>query len=118
VITGAHTIIFTADPEGARTLFADVLGLPSVDAGGGWLIFALPPSELALHPVDAGPRHELFLMCDRIEETVDELQHKGVQFTRPIGDEPWGRITAFRLPGGEELALYEPRHPSPVPAHR
>ena len=114
MITGAHTIIFTRDPEGARALFADVLGFRSVDAGGGWLIFALPPAELALHPVDAGPRHELFLMCDEIEATVDELRRKGVQFTRPITDEQWGRATAFRLPGGEELGLYEPRHPSPL----
>lgn len=118
MITGAHTILFTSDPEGARDFFADILGLPSVDAGGGWLIFALPPAELAIHPSDAGARHELFLMCDRIETTVDELVRKGVQFTRPITDQRWGRVTAFRLPGGEELALYEPRHPSPrAPGH-
>ncbi len=118
MITGAHTIIFTADPEAARAFFADVLGLPSVDAGGGWLIFALPPAELAVHPLDGSPRHELYLMCDQIDATVDELRRRGVEFTRPIADERWGRITAFKLPGGEEVALYEPRHPSPVAPDR
>ena len=114
MITGAHAILFSTDPEGARAFIADVLGLPSVDAGGGWPIFALPPAELAVHPTDAGPRHELYLMCDHIESTVEELQRKRVQFTRPVTDERWGRVTAFRLAGGDELALYEPRHPSPL----
>ena len=114
MITGAHAIIFTPDPERLRTFLQDVLGLASVDAGGGWLIFALPPAELAAHPSDGDTHHELYLMCDDIEATVAELKRKGVAFTRPINDERWGRLTAFALPGGGEMALYEPRHPTAV----
>jgi predicted enzyme related to lactoylglutathione lyase len=117
VITGAHAIIFTPDPDGVRGFFRDVLGFTSVDAGGGWLIFALPPAELAAHPAGDGPRYELYLMCDDIEASVEELKRKGVEFTRPISDEGWGLLTAFPIPGGGELALYEPRHPRP-PAPR
>lgn len=90
------------------------LSLASVDAGGRWLIFELPPAELAAHPSDDDGRHELYLMCDDIETTVEELKGKRVHFTRPISDEGWGLLTAFALPGGGELALYEPRHPRPV----
>jgi catechol 2,3-dioxygenase-like lactoylglutathione lyase family enzyme len=115
MITGAHAIIFTRDPEGLRAFVRDVLGFSAVDAGGGWLIFALPPAELAAHPAeDVGHQHELYLMCDDIEATVNELKQKGVEFTRPIGDEGWGLLTAFAVPGGGQLALYEPRHPSPL----
>jgi predicted enzyme related to lactoylglutathione lyase len=112
VITGAHAIIFTNDPVRVRTFLRDVLGLPSVDAGGGWPIFALPPTELAAHPSD-DPHHEMYLMCDDIHSTVDQLKAKGVEFTRPVTDAGWGLITALELPGGGELALYEPRHPRP-----
>jgi catechol 2,3-dioxygenase-like lactoylglutathione lyase family enzyme len=112
VITGAHAIMFTPDAERARAFLADVLGLRSVDAGGGWLIFALPPAELAAHPTDGEGHHELYLMCDNIETTVEELTRKGAEFTRPITDEGWGLITALAVPGGGELPLYEPRHPS------
>ena len=94
--------------------FRDVLGFAYVDAGGGWLIFALPPSELAAHPTDDQGHHELYLMCDNVQATVEELGRKGVEFTRPISDEGFGRMTALRLPGGGELCLYEPTHPSPV----
>jgi catechol 2,3-dioxygenase-like lactoylglutathione lyase family enzyme len=113
VITGAHSIIYTADADGARAFLRDVLELPSVDAGGGWLIFALPPGEVAAHPAEGAARHELYLMCDDIRATVSELEAKGVEFTRPIAEERWGVVTAIRLPGGAELGLYEPRHPSP-----
>jgi catechol 2,3-dioxygenase-like lactoylglutathione lyase family enzyme len=113
VITGAHAIIFTPDPDGVRAFLRDVLGFASVDAGGGWLIFALPPAELAAHPSDDDRGHELYLMCDDIEATVEELKRKGVEFTRPISDARWGLLTAFAIPGGGELALYEPRHPRP-----
>jgi predicted enzyme related to lactoylglutathione lyase len=113
VITGAHAIIFTRDPDAVRAFLRDVLRLPSVDAGAGWLIFAMPPTELAVHPVDATPQHQLYLMCDDIHATVDELRDKGVTFTRPVADAGWGLITALALPDGEELALYEPRHPRP-----
>jgi predicted enzyme related to lactoylglutathione lyase len=114
VITGVHAIIFSRDAEADRVFFRDVLGLADVDAGGGWLIFALPPSELAAHPTDGQGHHELYLMCDNVQATVEELERKGADFTRPISDAGFGRITALRLPGGGELCLYEPRHHSPL----
>lgn len=113
VITGAHAIIFADDPQKVRAFFSDVLELPSVDAGGGWRIFALPPAEVAAHPGD-DQRHEMYLMCDDIRTTVEELKAKGVEFTRPVTDAGWGLVTALELPGGGELALYEPRHPRPT----
>jgi hypothetical protein len=114
VITGVHAIIFSRDAEEDRAFFRDVLDLPAVDAGGGWLIFALPPAELAAHPTDGDGHHELYLMCDDVRATVEELTKKGVEFTREISDEGFGLMTALRLPGGGELALYEPRHPTPL----
>jgi catechol 2,3-dioxygenase-like lactoylglutathione lyase family enzyme len=113
MITGAHAIVYSSDADADREFFRDVLGFPSVDAGGGWLIFALPPAELAAHPADAGGRHELYLMCDEIESTVADLQAKGVEFTAPVSDEGFGLLTSLKLPGGGELGLYEPRHPIP-----
>ena len=113
MITGVHAIVFTHDAERAREFFRDTLGFDSVDAGGDWLIFALPPAELAAHPTDERPHHELYLMCDDIHATVAELKAKGVEFTREIADERWGLATAFELPGGGEIALYEPRHLRP-----
>lgn len=115
MINGVHAIIFTADAEADRAFFRDVLELPSVDAGGGWLIFALPPAELAAHPSGDGEdgRHELYLMCDDVNATVAELEAKGVEFARPVSDEGFGLVTALKLPGGGELALYQPRHPVP-----
>ena len=118
MITGVHTIIFTRDAEADRAFFRDALDLPWVDAGGGWLIFALPPAELAAHPTDGNGHHELYLMCDDVHATVAELRGKGVEFTREISDEGFGLMTALRLPGGGELALYEPRHPSPLTGDR
>jgi catechol 2,3-dioxygenase-like lactoylglutathione lyase family enzyme len=114
MIIGAHTVVFTRDPAGLRAFMRDVLGFPGVDAGGGWQIFALPPGELAAHPADGEQRYELYLMCDDLESTMAELRGKGVEFTQPVSEERWGRITAFAIPGGGELALYEPRHPSPI----
>ena len=113
MITGAHAIVYSRDADADRAFFRDVLGFPSVDAGGGWLIFALPPAELAAHPADAGGRHELYLICDEIESTVAELQAKGVEFTAPVSDQGFGLLTSLKLPGGGELGLYEPRHPIP-----
>jgi catechol 2,3-dioxygenase-like lactoylglutathione lyase family enzyme len=113
VITGAHSIIHTQDPEGLRAFFRDVLGFPSVDAGDGWLIFALPPAELAAHPTEGAAHDELYLMCDDLEATMAELRAKGVEFSRPPTDQRWGRVTSLSLPGGGELGLYQPRHPLP-----
>lgn len=112
MITGVHAIIYAGQAEQVREFLRDVLGFPSVDAGGGWLIFACPPTELAAHPSESGNHHELYLMCDDIEATVDELTAKGVEFTGPVRDQGFGLITALRLPGGGELGLYEPRHPT------
>jgi len=114
VINGVHAIIFTHDAEADRAFLRDVLDLPSVDAGRGWLIFALPPAELAAHPTDGDAHHELYLMCDDVRATVEQLSAKGVRFTKEISEERFGVVTAFRLPGGSEVALYEPRHPSPL----
>jgi catechol 2,3-dioxygenase-like lactoylglutathione lyase family enzyme len=113
VITGAHAIVYSRDPDADRAFFRDVLELPWVDAGHGWLIFALPPAEVAVHPTDGAGRHELYLMCDDIRATVAELGAKGVQFSRPVAEERWGLVTAIDLPGGGELGLYEPKHPFP-----
>jgi catechol 2,3-dioxygenase-like lactoylglutathione lyase family enzyme len=113
MITGAHAIVYTKDADAVRAFFRDVLEFRSVDAGGGWLIFALPPAELAAHPTDEAGRHELYLMCDDIQATVDELERKGVELSRPVSDEGFGLMTAINLPGGGELGLYEPRHPTP-----
>jgi catechol 2,3-dioxygenase-like lactoylglutathione lyase family enzyme len=110
VIIGSHVIAFSRDPEADRAFFSDVLGRPHVDAGGGWLIFAMPPAELAMHPTDGPTGHELYLMCDDLDATMEELRGKGVDFA-DISEERWGRLTRFRLPGGGDVGLYEPRHP-------
>jgi len=113
MITGVHTIIFSSDAEDVRAFFRDVLELPSVDAGGGWPIFALPPAELAIHPAQDGGHNDLYLMCDDVHATVAELRLKGVQIVRPISDERWGLVTAIAMPDGRELGLYQPKHPFP-----
>ena len=115
MIYGAHTLLYSRAPEQTRALLDTVLATPTVDAGGGWLIFALPPSEIAVHPTDGAPRTELYLMCQDIEQTIGELRAKGVKFTKPVQDVSWGRVTAFGLPDGGEMGLYQPRHASPVP---
>jgi catechol 2,3-dioxygenase-like lactoylglutathione lyase family enzyme len=114
MITGVHAVIFTTDAEADRAFFRDVLELRSVDAGDGWLIFALPPAELAAHPVDEDGHHELYLMCDDVRATVEELETKGVELSRSVSDEGFGLMTPIRLPDGGELGLYEPRHPTPL----
>lgn len=114
MINGAHAIIFSSEAERARAFLRDALGFDSVDAGGGRLIFALPPAELAVHPADGEPKSELYLMCDDVHATVAELTAKGAQFTRPVSEEGFGLVTALQIPGGGELGLYEPRHASPL----
>ena len=108
-----HAIVFSPDAAKVRAFVTDVLGLASVDAGGGWPIFALPPAELAVHPAEDGTRHELFLMCDDIRATLDELRAKGVEVAHEVSDRGWGLLASIRLPDGSELSVYEPRHPSP-----
>jgi len=115
MITGIHAIVFSPEAERVRGFFRDVLGLPSADAGEGWLIFALPPAELAVHPADRG-RHELYLMCDDLEATLADLTAKGVPVVREPADQGWGVLAAIGLPDGTELPVYQPRHPSP-PRH-
>jgi catechol 2,3-dioxygenase-like lactoylglutathione lyase family enzyme len=115
VITSTHAIIYADDPEAARAFFRDVLALPNVDSHGGWLIFKLPPAELGIHPaVESVPsgRHELYLMCDDVHATAAELEAKGVEFTSPVSDEGFGLLTTLRVPGGGEIGLYQPKHPT------
>jgi predicted enzyme related to lactoylglutathione lyase len=114
VITGVHALVFSRDAEAVRAFFRDVLGLPSVDAGGGWLIFALPPAELAAHPAERSGTHELYLMCDDITATVADLEARGVRFTTPVTEQGFGLMTRIELPGGGELGLYEPKHPTAI----
>ena len=112
MITGAHAVIFSKDADADRAFFREVLGFAAVDAGGGWLIFALPPAELAVHPAEEGGRAELYLLCDDVAATVAALQAEGIEVTRPVSDQGWGLLTAIALPGGVELGLYQPRHPT------
>jgi predicted enzyme related to lactoylglutathione lyase len=117
VIAGVHTILYAHDAEAARAFFRDVIGLDFVDSHGGWLIFALPPGELACHPEfegGEGGRTELFLMCHDVEATRRELEAKGAEFVGPINDAGFGRTTRMTVPGFGELGLYEPRHLSPL----
>jgi predicted enzyme related to lactoylglutathione lyase len=118
VITGIHAIVFSPEADKVRDFFADVIGLPSVDAGGGWLIFALPPAELAVHPAEGQEgeqpgRHQLYLMCDDIRATLAELAARGVEVTQDVSDQRWGLLAAIRLPDGSEFPIYQPRHPTP-----
>jgi hypothetical protein len=110
VINGAHVIVYSGDADADRAFFRDVLEYPHVDAGGGWLIFKLPPAEVAVHPVEGAGSHEMYLMCDDVDTTVEQLAAKGVTCS-PVSDQGWGMLTSIRLPGGGELGLYEPRHP-------
>jgi catechol 2,3-dioxygenase-like lactoylglutathione lyase family enzyme len=116
MITGMHSIIYTADADAARAFFRDVLGLPYVDAHDGWLIFRQPPSELACHPAGQEPggagKHELYLMCDDLEQTMTELRAKGAEFSAGVSQAGFGLMTTIALPGGGELGLYQPRHPT------
>ena len=112
MITGAHAVIFSRDAEADRAFLRDVIGLSSVDAGGGWLIFALPPSEVAVHPSESNGAQSLFLMCEDINAFVAQMAEKKVECSG-IREEPWGRLSAIRLPGGGELSVYQPLHERP-----
>ncbi len=113
MIFGAHVIVYSKDETADRAFFRDVLGFPSVDAGHGWLIFALPPAELAVHPAEDNDRHELFFMCEDLKAEIVALGEKGVQLT-DVQEARWGSIVKIRLPGGGEVGLYEPKHPMAV----
>jgi catechol 2,3-dioxygenase-like lactoylglutathione lyase family enzyme len=113
MITAVHTLVYADDAGAARAFFRDILGWPHVDAHEGWLIFRTGPSELGVHPTgDTAQHHEITLMCDDIEQTVAELEAKGVRFTREIRDEGFGRTTMFQVPGAGDMLLYQPRHPT------
>lgn len=112
MINGAHVIVYSKDAEADRAFFKDVLGLKSVDAGQGWLIFALPPAEVACHPGDENNYHEFYLMCEDIKQTMSALDAKGIHCS-PEQEMPWGILTQIKLPGGGDLGLYQPKHPRP-----
>jgi predicted enzyme related to lactoylglutathione lyase len=112
MVNGVHALIYAEDADKVRAFFRDVLGFPAVDAGQGWLVFALPPAELGIHPAEGKGHHELYLMCDDVAATVEELKRKGVELTKPVEDQGWGLVTALKIPGGGELGLYQPRHPT------
>ena len=114
-ITGAHVLLYTSEPEKVRDIMRDVFGWNHVDAGGGWLIFALPPAEIAVHPAegqafDAGHGHQFTLMCDNLEATLDELRSRGIETSGKPQTERWGIHTLLNLPGDLKVMLYEPRH--------
>lgn len=111
MINGTHVIVHSQDADADRRFIRDVLGFGNVDAGGGWLIFKLPPAEVAVHPTDGESRHELYFMCDDIRATLATLAEKGVEISRPVEEQRWGALASIRLPSGSELSLYEPRHP-------
>ena len=113
MIHGTHVIIYSKDAEADRAFFRDVLKYESVDAGDGWLIFALPPAEVAVHPSDTNDVHEFFLMCDDIQALVAEMKRKNVTCS-PVDEQRWGSITRLTLPGGGQLGVYQPKHASPL----
>ena len=117
MIFGAHVIVYSNDVAADRAFFLEVLGFSSVDAGHGWLIFALPPGELAVHPADDGARTELYFMCTDLQAQIAALEEKGV-ICSEVEEARWGLVTRIRLPGGSEVGLYQPNHPSPLVAQK
>lgn len=113
MIHGAHIIIYSKNADADRAFFRDVLGFKSVDAGHGWLIFALPPAEAAFHPSDENDTHELYFMCDDLKAEVTSLTKKHVECSE-VQEARWGSITKIRLPGGGEVGLYQPKHPTAI----
>lgn len=112
MINGAHAIIYSSDAEADKAFFKNVLKLKNVDVGRGWLIFALPPSELAVHPHETSKAHELYLMCDDIELFIGEMKEQNISCSDPK-DQGWGILTELKLPGGGSLGVYQPRHARP-----
>lgn len=113
MITGMHVILFSRHAEKVRQFLGEALGLASVDAGAGWSIFSAPPTEIAVHPTEEAPEHEVYLMCDDVNALVTKLAQRGVRTDGPVSDRGWGLLATLVLPGGERLGLYEPRHASP-----
>lgn len=113
MITGVHAILYSKHAERVRAFLSDVLEWESVDAGGGWPIFAGPPLEVAVHPTDEAPEHELYLMCDDVNAAIERFKERGVIAT-PVQDRGWGLLTTLDIGGGETIGLYEPRHASPI----
>lgn len=118
MINGGHVILYSRDAEADRAFFPDVLGYPHVDAGGGWLIFKLPPAEIAVHPTDGPEAQEFFLMCDDVDVTVRELTARGVEFTQPVTEAGWGRQTRLRLPAVARPACTSPATSAPPTSDR
>jgi hypothetical protein len=112
MINAAHIILYSTNAEADRVFIRDVLGLAGVDAGEGWLIFKLPPAEIAVHPTEGHDKHEFYLMCDDIEKTTTELTVKGITISEPISEQRWGRLISIKLPSGADLSIYQPRHPT------
>jgi catechol 2,3-dioxygenase-like lactoylglutathione lyase family enzyme len=113
MISGAHIILYSKDAEADRAFFRDVLGFKSVDAGHGWLIFALPPAEAAIHPSDQHAAHELYLMCEDLKAEMASLEKKGAKCSE-VREARWGSIAKIQLPGGGEVGLYQPKHPTAI----
>jgi catechol 2,3-dioxygenase-like lactoylglutathione lyase family enzyme len=113
LINGAHVVVYTKDPAADRRFFRDVLQFPCVDAGHGWLIFAMPPLETAFHDSEKNDQHELFLMCDDLAATVRDLKSKHVNVS-DVSEQRWGKLATFTLPGGGKIGIYEPNHLSPL----
>jgi len=112
MINGAHAIVYSTNPDADRAFFRDVLKLSHVDVGNGWLIFGLPPSELAVHPAETNGRQELYLMCGDIEAFAADMKQRGIACS-PVQDQGWGRVSQVTLPGGGTLGVYQPRHARP-----
>jgi hypothetical protein len=115
MITGAHIIIYSKDSDADRAFLRDILQLGNVDVGGGWLIFSLPPSEVAVHPSSKNDLHELYLMCDDVQAFIRDMLAHDVP-CGPVQDQGWGLLTSLTLPGGGKLGVYQPRHQRPESA--
>lgn len=117
MISGAHVVLYSKDPEADRAFFREILGFPFVDAGHGWLIFALPPAESAFHPAEENNRHELYFLCDDLKAEMARLRAKGIECAE-VAEERWGSITKIGLPGGGKIGLYQPKHPTALGLNR
>ncbi|WP_351230984.1 VOC family protein [Streptomyces sp. NPDC002133] len=111
MFSGAHVILYSQDADADRAFIRDVLGFAHVDAGHGWLIFKLPPAEIAVHPTEGPAQTGFYLMCDDLDAVLAKLTEHGVEITQPVSEQGWGRLAAVRMPSGCELPLYQPLHP-------